>query len=40
MIQYKGLRGRLERLRVTDAQVDRQIGQLIEQNPRIIPVTD
>ena len=40
MLQYKGLQGRLECLRVTDAQVDRQIEQLIEQNPRIIQVTD
>lgn len=40
MIQYKGLRGTLERMIVSDSQVDRQIGQLIEQNPRIIPVTD
>jgi len=40
MIQYKGLRGTLERMIVTDEQIDRQIDQLIEQNPRIIPVTD
>lgn len=40
MIQYKGLRGTLERMIVTDEQIDRQIEQLIEQNPRIIPVTD
>lgn len=40
MIQYKGLRGTLERMIVSDSQVDRQIDQLIEQNPRIIPVTD
>ena len=40
MLQYKGLQGRLECLRVTDAQVDGQIEQLIEQNPRIIQVTD
>ena len=40
MIPYKGLRGTLERVIVNDAQIDRQIDQLIEQNPRIIPVTD
>lgn len=40
MLNYKGLRGRLERLTVSDAQVDRQIEELIEQNPQIIPVTD
>ena len=40
MIQYKGLRGRLEHLIVTDAQVNKQISQLIEQNPRIIQITD
>lgn len=40
MIRYKGLRGTLERMIVTDEQIDRQIEQLIEQNPRIIPVTD
>lgn len=40
MIQYKGLRGTLERMIVPEAQIDRQIEQLIEQHPRIIPVTD
>ena len=40
MIGYKGLRGTLERMIVTDEQVDKQIEQLIEQNPRYIPVTD
>lgn len=40
MIQYKGLRGTLERMIVSDSQIDRQIEQLIEQNPRVIPVTD
>ena len=39
MMQYKGLHGVRERLIVSDAQVDRQIDQLIEQNPRITPVT-
>ena len=40
MLSYKGLRGTLERVTVDEAQIDRQIDQLIEQNPRIIPVTD
>ena len=40
MIPYKGLRGTLERAIVSDARIDRQIDQLSEQNPRIIPVTD
>ena len=40
MVHYKGLRGTLERVIVSDSQIDRQIDQLIEQNPRIIPVTD
>lgn len=40
MIQYKGLRGTLERVIVPDSQIERQIDQLIEQNPKIIPVTD
>lgn len=40
MIPYKGLRGTLERAIVSDARIDRQIDQLIEQNPRIILVTD
>ncbi len=40
MISYKGLHGTLERAIVSDARIDRQIDQLIEQNPRIIPVTD
>lgn len=40
MIPYKGLRGTLERAIVSDARIDRQIDQLIEQNPRVIPVTD
>ena len=40
MLNYKGLRGRLEKLTVSDAQVDEQIDQLLEQHPRIIPVND
>ena len=40
MLTYKGLHATLERLIVSEAQVDRQIEQLIQQNPRIIPVTD
>ncbi len=40
MIPYKALHGTLERAIVSDARIDRQIDQLIEQNPRIIPVTD
>ena len=40
MMNYKGLHATLERLIVSDAQVDRQIGQLLDQNPRIIQVTD
>lgn len=39
MVKYKGLRGTLERVIVSDTQVDRQIEQLIEQYPKIIPVT-
>lgn len=40
VIQYRGLKGRLERVIVDEGQVDRQIEQLIEQNPRLIPVID
>ena len=40
MLEYKDLRGVRERLIVSDEQVDRQIDQLIDQNPRILPVTD
>ena len=40
MLEYRGLKGTLERLIVSDRQVDRQIEQLIEQNPHRIPVTD
>ena len=40
MINYKGLHGTLERLIVSDEKVDAQIGQLMDQNPRVIPVTD
>lgn len=40
MAEYKGLKGTLERLTITDAQAQKQIEQLIEQHPRLIPVTD
>ena len=40
MLNYKGLRGVRERIIVPEAQVDRQIDQLLEQHPRIIQVTD
>lgn len=40
MLQYKSLKGTLERLIVSDAQVDDQIEQLLQQHARVIPVTD
>ena len=40
MLNYKGLQGTLERVTVSEAQVESQIAQLIEQNPRIIQITD
>ena len=40
MLNYKGLRGVRERLIVSDALVDQQIDRLLEQNMKIIPVTD
>ena len=40
MLDYKGLTGTLERLIVSDAQVDEQIDAMLEQNKRIIPVLD
>ena len=40
MLNYKGLRATLERLIVSDAQVDRQIDQLLEQNQKTIVITD
>lgn len=40
MLQYKGLKGTLERLVVSDRQVSDQIDRLMAQNPRIIAVTD
>lgn len=40
MLQYKRLRGTLERLIVSDGQVSGQIERLMAQNPRIIAVTD
>ena len=40
MFEYKGLKGKLERLIVSEAQVDQQIDQLLEQHARVIPITD
>jgi len=40
MLEYKHLHGTLERLIVSDAQVDSQIEQLLEQHTRVIPVED
>ena len=37
---YKGLKATLERHIVTDAEVDRQIERLQQQNPRIAEITD
>lgn len=39
-LSYRGLRGTLERLIVSEAQVDQQIERLLEQHVRTIPVTD
>ena len=39
MFEYKGLRGTLERLIVSDAQVEQQLNRLLEQHVRTIPVT-
>ncbi len=40
MLKYKGLHGRLERLIVSEAQVDQQMERLLDQHARVIPVTD
>ena len=40
MFEYKGLRGRLERLVVSEAQVEKQIDQLLEQHAQLVPVAD
>ena len=37
---YRGLQAKLDRHIVTDAEVQRQLDQILEQNPRIITVTD
>mgnify|MGYP000541642122 CR=1 FL=1 len=37
---YKGLRGTLEHMEVSDSEVERQLKRLQEQTPRRIPVTD
>jgi len=39
MLEYKGLKGVYERLIVSEAQVDRQVDALLEQHPRVVPVT-
>lgn len=38
MFRYRGLHGRLERLIVSDAQVEQQIDRLLEQHARTAPV--
>ena len=40
MLNYKGLKGTLEHLRVSDAQVEKQIERLLEQHVKTIDVTD
>ena len=37
---YKGLRGTLEHMEVSDSEVERQLKRLQEQTPRRVPVTD
>ena len=37
---YKNLKGTLEKLTVTDEEVDRQLTKLQQQTPRVRPVTD
>ena len=37
---YKGLKAKLEKHRVTDEEVDRNLQRLVEQNPRITEVDD
>lgn len=39
MLNYKGLKATLERLIISDTQVDRQIERILEQNCKIIPVS-
>ena len=40
MLNYKGLKGTLERVHVSDAQVEKQIERLLEQHVKTIEVTD
>ena len=40
MLNYIGLRGVRERLIVSDVMVDQQVDRLLEQNMKIVPVTD
>lgn len=40
MLNYKGLKATLERLIISDIQVDNQIEKVLEQNLKIIPITD
>ena len=37
---YRGLQAKLERHIVTDAEVQRQLDQILQQNPRIVTITD
>ena len=37
---YRGLQAKLDRHIVTDAEVQRQLDQILQQNPRIITITD
>ena len=37
---YRGLQAKLERHIVTDAEVQRQLDQILQQNPRIVNITD
>ena len=40
MLQHKGLRGTLERLIISEDRAEERIRQLMDQNPRIIQITD
>ena len=40
MLNYKGLIGTLERMRVTDAQVEKQIDRLLDQHMKTTVITD
>lgn len=40
MLNYKGLKGTLERMRVTDAQVEKQIDLLLDQHMKTTVITD